>query len=52
MQLDIIKKARRIITIARKPDNDEFTKIAKITGMGMAAIGILGFIISVIFSLI
>lgn len=49
MDAEIIKKALRIIAIARKPDNDEFSKIAKITGAGMAGMGVIGLIISFVF---
>ncbi|MEW6528552.1 MAG: protein translocase SEC61 complex subunit gamma [Candidatus Micrarchaeota archaeon] len=49
MDFEIIKKALRIITIAKKPDNEEFLKIAKITSIGMIIIGVIGFIILLIF---
>lgn len=49
MDIETVKKSFRIITIAKKPDNEEFAKIAKITGAGMAAIGILGLLISFVF---
>ncbi len=49
MDFEIIKKAFRIIAIAKKPDNEEFSKIAKITGAEMIGIGIIGFIILLIF---
>ncbi len=49
MDLEIIKKSLRILTIARKPDSDEFSQIAKITGAGIVAIGVIGLVISFIF---
>lgn len=49
MDIETLKKSLRIITIAKKPDNDEFYKIAKITGAGMIGIGLLGLIISFAF---
>ncbi len=50
--IDEIKMGIRIIKIARKPTPEEFRKIAKVTGVSMALIGILGLVISVIFKLI
>lgn len=52
VDLEIFKKAMRIITVAKKPDNEEFSKIAKITGAGMAGIGLTGLVISLIFGYI
>ncbi len=49
MDFEIVKKALRIIAVARKPDKEEFSKIARITGAGMAGIGIIGFLIAFIF---
>ena len=40
-----IMQARRVLLVASKPDKHEYLQAAKITGLGMALIGILGFLI-------
>jgi protein transport protein SEC61 subunit gamma-like protein len=47
-----IKETRRILRLTRKPRGTEFNETAKITGLGMVLIGILGFIIFIIFQLL
>lgn len=37
--------------IARKPTNAEFEKVAKVTGLGMIAFGVIGLVVSVILKL-
>ncbi|MEA3255875.1 MAG: protein translocase SEC61 complex subunit gamma [Candidatus Altiarchaeota archaeon] len=39
------KETKRILRLTRKPRRLEFNKTAKITGLGMIAIGVVGFII-------
>ena len=43
-----VKDTKRILRLTRKPKRAEFNETAKITGIGMAAIGVVGFIIFVI----
>jgi protein transport protein SEC61 subunit gamma-like protein len=43
-----IKEWRRVIKLSRKPKRAEYEMIAKITGLGMALIGAIGFIIRVL----
>ncbi len=38
-------KYGRVIKMARKPDNEEFIRVIEITGLGLALIGALGFLI-------
>jgi protein transport protein SEC61 subunit gamma and related proteins len=38
-------KYGRVLKMARKPTNEEYEKTAKITGLGIMAIGALGFVI-------
>lgn len=45
-------KIRRVLLVASKPDKAEFTLSAKVTGIGMAIIGVVGFIIFIIFTLL
>jgi protein transport protein SEC61 subunit gamma-like protein len=39
---------RRVMTIARKPDKDEFIKLSKICGLGILLVGGIGFIIYIL----
>lgn len=41
-------EAIRVIKLTKKPRKDEFIMIAKITGLGMLVIGVMGMIISII----
>ncbi|OYT41511.1 MAG: protein translocase SEC61 complex subunit gamma [Candidatus Altiarchaeales archaeon ex4484_43] len=45
-------ETRRILRLSRKPKRAEFKETAKITGLGMILIGLLGFIILLISELI
>ena len=48
-QKDKLVNYRRVISVARKPDKDEFTKAVKITGSGILTIGLIGFLIFLIY---
>ncbi len=43
---------RRVISISRKPSREEFVSIAKICGLGIVVIGVIGFVIQLIYQLI
>ena len=43
---NFIKQAERVINVTHKPRGVEYTQIAYVTAIGMAVIGVLGFIIS------
>ncbi|MDY6774051.1 MAG: protein translocase SEC61 complex subunit gamma [Candidatus Nanohaloarchaea archaeon] len=52
MELDVHRKLRekfaewkRVLKITRKPDREEFTMSAKVTGAGILIIGAVGFLI-------
>jgi protein transport protein SEC61 subunit gamma-like protein len=45
-------KYGRVLKMARKPTNEEFSKTSKITGAGMILIGGLGFLIFLIATLV
>jgi protein transport protein SEC61 subunit gamma-like protein len=45
MMQEKIKEWNRVVKLSRKPRRAEFEMIAKITGLGMALIGAIGFII-------
>lgn len=40
---DRLKETRRVLKITEKPDREEFSMSAKVTGAGMIIIGVLGF---------
>lgn len=39
------KEWQRVIKLARKPRKQEFSNVAKITGLGIVVVGIIGFLI-------
>ncbi len=41
-------KYGRVLKMARKPTSDEYSKVILITGLGIAAIGAMGFVIYLI----
>jgi protein transport protein SEC61 subunit gamma-like protein len=47
---EYIQKALRVLRVSYKPTSDEFYTTLKITGLGMILIGILGYVLSIIFS--
>jgi len=44
-----VEDAKRILTISRKPSREEFIAMLKVTGIGIIIIGIIGYIISLVF---
>ena len=42
---EILENYRRVLQIARKPDRNEFISTAKICGMGMMVVGLVGFVL-------
>ena len=46
-----IRRYSRVLQIARKPGKDEFTSSSKICALGMAVIGVVGFVIFLAFIL-
>jgi len=49
---ELLKRCNRIIHISRKPTSAEYSKVAKVTALGMFIFGLTGFIISIIFGFI
>ena len=41
-----LAECRRVLKITKKPTTDEFKVIVKVSGIGMAVIGLIGFLIS------
>lgn len=46
------KECRRVMKVTQKPNREEFLTIAKVSALGMAIIGMIGFILSMIQQLI
>ncbi|MGC1122805.1 MAG: protein translocase SEC61 complex subunit gamma [Candidatus Methanofastidiosia archaeon] len=42
----------RVLRLARKPDSKEYQQVAKVTGLGIALIGFVGFLIKLASQLI
>ena len=47
-----IKQCRRVLIISKRPDRDEYQNVAKITGIGILIIGVIGFIITLVAQLL
>lgn len=45
---ELLKRCNRILHISRKPTGDEYSKVARVTALGMVILGLTGFVISVI----
>ncbi len=43
-----IKDSKRVLKVARKPDREEYFNFSKVTAIGIAIIGVIGFIIVLI----
>jgi len=49
---DFIKQSKRVLKVARKPDREEYFEFSKVTAIGIAIIGVIGFVIVLIGQLI
>jgi len=43
-----VKECVRVVKVTKKPDADEFKTIVKISALGMAVIGLIGFIVNLV----
>ena len=50
--VDELKEYKRILTLSKKPDKEEFIESVKIGLIGIAIIGFIGFLFIIIFSLL
>ncbi|MCK9152212.1 protein translocase SEC61 complex subunit gamma [Methanobacterium alcaliphilum] len=50
--LNFINQCKRVLHVAKKPDKDEFINVAKITGIGIIIIGVIGFAVTFIAQLL
>ena len=47
-----IKRSKRVLNVSHRPRRQEYWMMAKTVAIGMVLIGMLGFIITIIFSII
>lgn len=47
-----LHQAKRVLKVARKPDQDEYMQVAKITTIGLIIIGVIGFVIKLVSNLL
>lgn len=45
-------ECRRVLRVTKRPDSFEFKTIVKVSGLGMGIVGLLGFLVSMIKTLI
>ena len=43
-----INECRRVLRVTKRPDSFEFKTIVKVSGLGMGIIGLIGFLVSMI----
>ena len=41
-------ECRRVLTVTKKPTREEITNIIKVTGIGIALIGVIGFVLNMV----
>ncbi len=49
---ELFERIRRVLLVSSKPDKEEYRQSMKITGIGTAIIGVVGFVIFLIVMLI
>ena len=47
-----LRQCRRVLYVSRRPDMEEYVNVAKVTGIGIIIIGVIGFIISLVAQLL
>ena len=47
-----LKQYKRVLYVSKRPERDEYINVAKITGIGIIIIGVIGFIITLAAQLI
>ncbi|MDI3483967.1 MAG: protein transport protein subunit gamma [Methanobacteriaceae archaeon] len=50
--LEFIEKSRRVLKVSKKPDREEYFTVAKVTGIGIIIIGVIGLIITLMTQII
>lgn len=44
--IEFIKESKRVLRVTKKPSKEEYKTIVKISGLGILAIGLIGFLIT------
>ncbi|MCX8189946.1 MAG: protein translocase SEC61 complex subunit gamma [Candidatus Diapherotrites archaeon] len=47
---DFIESSRRVFTISKKPDLEEYLQMLKITALGVIVLGLIGFVVAILFA--
>ena len=47
-----VKDSKRVLKVSRKPDKQEYLELAKVTSIGVVIVGVIGFVIVLLGSLI
>ncbi|MDD5178083.1 MAG: protein translocase SEC61 complex subunit gamma [Candidatus Nanoarchaeia archaeon] len=50
--VSFLRECKRVFQVTKKPSKTEFMAIVKVSAIGIAAIGAIGFIITVIFQMV
>lgn len=48
----LVKDSKRVLKVSKKPDREEYIMMSKVTLLGLAVIGVIGFVIVLIGQLI
>ncbi len=48
MLREFLHQSKRVLHVARKPDQDEYLNVAKVTAIGIVIVGVIGFVITLI----
>lgn len=43
-----LKQCERVLRVSKKPDSEEYKTVAKVTGVGIIIIGLVGFIVGIL----
>ncbi|MDO5827381.1 MAG: protein translocase SEC61 complex subunit gamma [Methanobrevibacter sp.] len=49
---DFLKQCKRVLRVARKPDREEYFQFSKVTALGIAIIGVIGFVFVLVATLV
>jgi len=52
MLREFFYECRRVLRVTRKPGKSEYLTVAKVTGLGIALIGLVGFVVQIIATLL
>lgn len=50
--IGFVRQSIRVLRVSYQPKADEFNMTAKVTGLGLILIGVIGYVITIIFSFI